>query len=62
MDFNYSVELETMLRFVFVRMRDGSNGAEVTVIGSGLAGMAASVHLAKAGCRVFARRRIVRGS
>ena len=53
MDFNYSVELETMLRFVFVRMRDGSNGAEVTVIGSGLAGMAASVHLAKAGCRVL---------
>ncbi|MGA2600976.1 MAG: NAD(P)-binding protein, partial [Bryobacteraceae bacterium] len=34
-------------------MRDGSTGAEVTVIGGGLAGMAASVHLARAGYRVL---------
>src|ERR1017187_10145181 len=34
-------------------MRDGSTRAEVTVIGGGLAGMAASVHLARAGYDVL---------
>src|SRR5580658_3601750 len=33
-------------------MRDGSERADVTVIGGGLAGMAASFHLAKAGYQV----------
>jgi glycine/D-amino acid oxidase-like deaminating enzyme len=37
-----------MITFLYVRMREVSNRAEVTVIGGGLAGMAASLHLAKA--------------
>ncbi len=41
-----------MITFLYVRMRDGSERAEVTVIGGGLAGMAASFHLARAGYRV----------
>jgi glycine/D-amino acid oxidase-like deaminating enzyme len=34
-------------------MQDGSVGSGVTVIGGGVAGMAASVHLARAGYRVL---------
>src|SRR5580704_1727034 len=41
-----------MILFLYVRMREGSDRAEVTVIGGGLAGMAASFHLAGAGYRV----------
>src|SRR5580704_6816784 len=41
-----------MILFLYVRMREGSDRAEVTVMGGGLAGMAASLHLAGAGYRV----------
>ena len=42
-----------MLTFLYVRMREGADRAEVTVIGGGLAGMAASFHLARAGYHVM---------
>jgi flavin-dependent dehydrogenase len=42
-----------MVRFQFVGMRDGSDWTTVTVIGGGLAGMAASIHLARAAYRVL---------
>jgi flavin-dependent dehydrogenase len=41
-----------MITFLYVRMQKGSARAEVAVIGFGLAGMAASLHLARAGYRV----------
>jgi flavin-dependent dehydrogenase len=42
-----------MVLFQFVGMRDGFDWATVTVIGGGLAGMAASIHLARSGYRVL---------
>ena len=41
-----------MIVFLYVRMREVSDRAEVTVVGGGLAGMAAAIHLARAGHRV----------
>jgi menaquinone-9 beta-reductase len=41
-----------MVAFLYVRMPEGSYRAEVTIIGAGLAGMAASLHLAEAGYHV----------
>jgi flavin-dependent dehydrogenase len=41
-----------MIICLYVRMQEAANRADVTVIGSGLAGMAASFHLARAGYRV----------
>ena len=41
-----------MVICLYVKMQEGTNRADVTVIGSGLAGMAASFHLARAGYHV----------
>jgi flavin-dependent dehydrogenase len=51
-DFHYSALGEAMIPFLYVGMQEGSERREVTVIGGGLAGMAASLNLARAGYRV----------
>lgn len=52
MDFDYFRESGAMIAS-FHWMREGSDQPDVTVIGGGLAGMAASIHLAKAGLSVL---------
>ena len=42
-----------MIFFLFISMQGDFGQADVTLIGAGLAGMAASLHLARAGYRVL---------